>query len=265
MRAGRRAARPVATRPPARQERRCRATAREPRTTAPRCRSNQCRSSLCPSNRRPSNRQHPTARRGPRRRGAHRCRNQPVRGSSTLGQPGGQAGDRGVGLRPGGPHGIDQDRLTGIRAGGLQAGDDRVEHVVVGAQDVRERQVDARGPRGTRHRVRHVDPGVEGVGEEQRHDHGRTLPSGRQLVGDRVQVGRGQIQVRRLGRHPGRGRHRGQQGLDPGGHLRVAATVRQTDQRLAGRRLPGTPQSRRGVSAARVGVLLGRRDQRVSR
>ena len=192
------------------------------------------------------------------------------RRSSASRQPGSEPGDRDVGGGLRRAHGVKQHRFVGCGPGRSQALLDGLQYVIVGAEHGGDDELDARCLGGSGNRSRHIDPGMERLGEQQRHDHRRTLPRRGQHCRHSVQLGSGEIQVRGIGRDSGPSSHLGEQRLDPGGDTGMAAAVRQADQRRQpGTTRPGTRQSRRGISAAQwstsVRCSRSRRDQRVSR
>ena len=123
----------------------------------------------------------------------------PDRRTAPDGQPVGQVGDRCVGVGPGGPDRVEQDRLGRGRAGGGQPVGDHRGDVVAGAEDRGQHQLDPRAVGGLADGLGDVDPGVERVGEQQRHHHRPTHSGGGELGRHGLQVGVGQIQVGRAG------------------------------------------------------------------
>jgi hypothetical protein len=102
----------------------------------------------------------------------------------------------------------------------------------VPAEHRADRDVQAGQPgRGLGDRARHVDARVEGVPEQQRHDHGSAVPVGGHRVEDVGQPGRGQVQEGQSHVQPGPlPAHLVDQRGHRGGRARVAAAVCDGDE-----------------------------------
>jgi hypothetical protein len=108
---------------------------------------------------------------------------------------------------------------------------EQVRHIIAGAQDVGDDQLERPGGGDIAYGLRHIYGGVIGLGEEQRNDNRLCVASLGQLAYGSAEVRFGQIEVRRPCGDPrllGNGCH---EPLDAAAALGMPAAVGKPDQR----------------------------------